>query len=122
MVEYIQVKDSEFNLLVGTASAWYPALSLGIEGGIMALANACPEECARVQQYFIEGDLKKARELYIRLFPVNKAVTETFGVAGLKYSCDLLGFEGGRTRKPLLNSTKEEKKKMTEILKSAQLI
>ena len=122
MVEYIRVRDKEFNLLVGTASAWYPALALGVESGIMALANACPKECAQVQQYFAQGNLEKARELYIKLFPVNKAVTETFGVAGLKYACDLLGFEGGYTRKPLLNLKAEEKKRMKDILKRAELI
>ncbi len=122
MVEFIRVRDKQFNLLAGTASAWYPALALGIEGGIMALANACPNECAQVQKYFNEGNINKARELYLKLYPVNKGVTTIFGVAGLKYSCELLGFDGGWTRKPLLNLTENEKSSMKEILKCAELI
>ncbi|SKC92638.1 dihydrodipicolinate synthase family protein [Maledivibacter halophilus] len=122
MVEFIRVVDKEFNLLVGTASAWYPALTLGVKGSIMALANCCPNECALVQKYFDEGNWEKAREVYVRMYPVNKAVTGTFGIAGLKHTCDKLGFEGGFTRKPLLNLKEEEKEKVEEILKKAQVL
>lgn len=117
LVEYKSVIDeSKFNLLVGTASAWYPALTIGIDGAIMALANCCPKECIEVQEYYEKGDWEKSREIYERIYPVNKAVTATYGVAGLKYACNLLGFEGGYVRKPLLELKEEEKTKVREIL------
>lgn len=117
LVEYKSVIDeSKFNLLVGTASAWYPALTIGIDGAIMALANCCPKECIEVQEYYEKGDWEKSREIYERIYPVNKAVTATYGVAGLKYACNLLGFEGGYVRKPLLELKEEEKTKLREIL------
>ncbi|CCQ97404.1 conserved hypothetical protein [[Clostridium] ultunense Esp] len=113
------IEESKFNLLVGTASAWYPALTIGIKGSIMALANCSPKECIEVQEYFEEGNWEKSREIYERMFPVNKAVTATFGIAGLKYACDLLGFEGGLVRKPLLPLKGDEKAKVKEILVNA---
>ncbi len=114
--------DPDFNLLVGTASAWNPALQIGIKASIMALANCCPQACMDVQSLFDEGRHAESLALYKRLYPVNEAVTAQFGVPGLKYACDLLGFKGGYTRKPLLNIGKEQKKIIDEILQKAQLI
>lgn len=123
LVEFKSViNKDEFNLLVGTASAWFPALTLGIEGAIMALANCSPNECIEVQKYYENGDWEKAREIYERMYPVNKAVTGTYGIAGLKYACDLLGFEGGIVRYPLLSLKEEEKTKVREILVKAQVL
>jgi 4-hydroxy-2-oxoglutarate aldolase len=75
-----------------------------------------------VQKEYELGNLDKARELYERVFPVNTAVTGTFGIAGLKYACDLLGFEGGYVRKPLLQLKEDEKIKVKEILAKAQVL
>lgn len=116
------IGNEEFNLMIGTASIWYPALTLGVEGSVMALANCCPGECAEVQKEFEAGNLEKARELYERVFPVNSAVTGKYGIAGLKYACDLLGFEGGYVRKPLIQLKEQEKSELVEILKKAKVL
>lgn len=116
------IKDEQFNLMVGTASAWYPALTIGIEAAVMALVNCCPGECVDVQKEFDEGNIEKSMEIYERVFPVNSAVTGTFGIAGLKYACDQLGFDGGFVRKPLLQIKDEEKVKLKEILADAKLV
>ncbi|NYB73994.1 dihydrodipicolinate synthase family protein [Sedimentibacter hydroxybenzoicus DSM 7310] len=115
------VGDAEFNLMVGTASVWYPALTLGIKAAVMALANCCPGECIDVQREFERGNIEKARELYERVFPVNSAVTGTYGIAGLKYACDLLGFEGGYVRKPLIQLKEHENTELIEILKKSKV-
>lgn len=122
LVSFLDVMADDFNLIVGTASAWYPALGLGITGGIFALANCAPNECTKVQTEFDRGDLDAARETYQRIFPVNAAVTAQFGVPGLKYACGLLGYQGGFVRSPLLPPTDNEKTKIREILKRAQLV
>ncbi len=111
-----------FDILVGTAGAWYPALTLGIQGGIHALANCCPSQCAEVQKLFEQNKWKEARKLYERLLPVNEAVTAVYGIAGLKYACDLLGYHGGYVRSPL-GALKESAKKDIEcILKQAGIL
>ncbi|MEA4849219.1 MAG: dihydrodipicolinate synthase family protein [Clostridiaceae bacterium] len=122
LVKFISVVPEDFNLMVGTASSWYPALTLGVSAGIMALANCSPNECALVQEYYEKGHIEKARDAYIRIFPVNTAVTATYGIAGLKYACSLLGYEGGYVRKPLLELTESEKEKVRDILSKARLI
>lgn len=122
LVKFKGVITDDFNLLVGTASAWYPALTLGVKGGIMALANCSPNECVKVQSAFEAGDEKTAREIYLRMFPVNAAVTATYGVAGLKYVCDVLGYKGGHVRSPLLPLKENEKAELQKIIKTASLV
>lgn len=114
--------DPEFNLMVGTASAWYPALAIGVKASVMALANCCPRECVQVQQLFEKGEYKASLELYKRMFPVNACVTGKLGVPALKYACDRLGYRGGAPCKPLLPLTPAQQQQVEAILKTAQLV
>ena len=119
LANFLRVSDRDFQIFVGTASAWYQALCMGIEGGIMALANCLPNECKLVQKYFDAGDLNKAFNLYQVLLPVNTYVTSTYGIPGLKFACEIEGYQGGRVRSPLLNCSEEAMMKIEEMLKSA---
>jgi len=122
LVTFKKVVVQDFNLMVGTASAWYPALTLGIKAGILALTNIAPNECAQVQKAFDAGEDTTAREMYMRLFPVNSAITATYGVAGLKYAADLLRYKGGYVRKSLLPLKKDAREQIHKILSSARLM
>ena len=118
LVQFKQViDDAQFNLLVGTASAWYPALDLGIKGSIMALANCSPNECVEIQTLFDSGRREEARALYERMFPLNHAVTTTYGIAGLKYVCNLLGYRAGNVRRPMLELKESERETLRQILR-----
>jgi 4-hydroxy-2-oxoglutarate aldolase len=66
--------------------------------------------------------LVKAREIQIRLLPVNTAVTKQFGIAGLKGAMDLMGMYGGPVRLPLLPIEGGQKKEIEGILRKAGLL
>ena len=119
LINYQSVMAPDFNLMTGTAGIWYPALKLGVSAGILALANILPDECTRVQREFTADNEQSAETLYRRLFPVNKAITVTYGVAGLKYAADLLGYNGGYVRKPLLPLKDSEKHSLENVLNEA---
>jgi len=122
LVSFLPVIPEGFNLMVGTVSSWFPALTFGIKAGIFALANLAPNECAEIQEAYKAGDLDSARKTYLRVFPVNTAVTATYGVPGLKYASDLMGYQGGSVRSPLLPPKDAEKAAIKEILKTADLL
>lgn len=119
---FLNAAAEDFNVMVGTAGAWYPALTLGVEAGIHALANCCPDECVRIQALYEEDALEKAKNLYLRMLPVNTAVTATFGIAGLKYACDLMGYQGGFVRSPLQQLSEERKQSLRAVFVRAGLI
>jgi 4-hydroxy-2-oxoglutarate aldolase len=116
------VVPGDFALIVGSASILYPALALGIKAGILALANCAPAECIDIQKMFDRNNHEEAKALQECLLPVNKAVTDTYGIAGLKYACTLRGYEGGFPRSPLLPLTAEQQASIRRILEQAHLL
>ena len=112
----------DFNVLVGTGSVLLYGLISGAVGGILALANIAPDECIKIFDLFSEGKLHEAEEIQSRMHAVNKAITATYGVAGLKASMGLLGYYGGQPRKPLQPLTSSKMKKLKPILLKAKLL
>jgi 4-hydroxy-2-oxoglutarate aldolase len=91
----------EFQVLAGSASFLLPGLAVGAVGGVLALANIAPQQCLALRQLFLEGRWEQARDLQVRLIPVNTAVTRGWGVPALKAAMDMLGWYGGPVRSPL---------------------
>lgn len=117
LVSFLQASaGQEFTTIIGTASAWYPGLTLGIESGIHALANCAPAIGAQIQQAYQHGNHELAAAIYQAICPLNSAVTATYGVAGLKYACTRLGFQGGYVRCPLQELGLAERNKLDNIL------
>lgn len=112
-----QTQERDFQVLAGSASFLYAAYQLGCAGGIVALANILGEECCRLQQHFQLGEWADAEELQKRLILPNTDVTRKYGVPGLKYAMDLLGYNGGATRLPLLPLSENDAKILTKYLK-----
>ena len=112
----------DFNVLVGTAGVLFSGLTIGCVGGISALANVAPEECVKIFDLVKAGDLDAARELQLKMIPVNQAVTAVYGVPGLKAALDMRGYFGGDPRLPLLPSSEQERSEMEAILKKADLL
>jgi 4-hydroxy-2-oxoglutarate aldolase len=112
----------DFDVLVGTGSVLLYGLISGAVGGILALANIAPDECIKIFDLFSEGKLNEAKEIQSRMHAVNKAITATYGVAGLKASMGLLGYYGGQPRKPLQPLTSSNMKKLKPILLKAKLL
>jgi 4-hydroxy-2-oxoglutarate aldolase len=92
----------DFQVFCGTGSALLPFLSLGAAGGIMALANFAAAPLRAVWDAFYAGRREEAQAAQLALAEINAAVTNRFGVPGLKYAMDRSGFYGGAPRRPLL--------------------
>jgi 4-hydroxy-2-oxoglutarate aldolase len=112
----------DFNVLVGTAGVLFSGLTIGCVGAISALANVAPEACVEIFDWVKAGDLDAARELQLKMIPVNQAVTAIYGVPGLKVAMDMVGYFGGDPRLPLLPSSKQERSEIEAILKKAGLL
>jgi len=114
--EILNSVDNDFNVIAGTASILYAGLSLGAKGGILACANILPDECVKVYELFNSGKFDEARNWQNKLLVVNKAITATYGVAGLKKAMDWLGYYGGLPRSPLQKLNISEEEKLKQIL------
>ena len=119
LATFLRVADPNFQIMPGTYSSWYPPLAMGMTATISAMANCCPNKIAETQELFEQGKLKESFALYQRMFPVNAAVTGTYGIPGLKYACDYLGYSGGHVRNPLADCTEAQKEQVRAIIDKA---
>jgi len=92
---------ADFNVLAGSGTTFYPALSVGATGGILALSCVLPDACARVFRLVAERRHEDARELQQQLVPVSRLLGNTYGVAGLKAALRVVGYDVGVPRSPL---------------------
>ncbi|MCF8260634.1 MAG: dihydrodipicolinate synthase family protein [Melioribacteraceae bacterium] len=120
--EIINSVPDDFSVLVGTASIIFAGLCVGAHGGIVALANVAPEQCVKIYDDYLRGDLLSAKSLQALMLEPNKAVTALFAVPGLKSAMDALGYYGGQPRSPLSEITIDQKNKLIEILKKALIL
>ncbi len=113
--EIIHLSKRGFAVFVGSAPVFFPALCIGAVGGILAVANAAPRECVRIQNLFEKGKMREARTLQNRLTPFAKAVTTKYGIGGLKIAMDLTGYFGGNPRSPLKKPGKEVEEDLKKL-------
>jgi 4-hydroxy-2-oxoglutarate aldolase len=120
--EIIRLSRKGFAVFVGSAPVFYPALSVGASGGILAVANVVPRECVRIQQLFDSGKGEEARQLQFRLTPLAKAVTTQHSIGGLKAAMDLNGYFGGSPRLPLKRPAKEVDEQLSRLIKAVKSV
>ena len=114
--EILAAVPPAFQLLVGSSSTLYPSLVLGAVGGILALACALPEECIELYETVRAGDSGRALALQQRLLAPSKTLVSHFGISGLKYALDRLGYYGGPTRPPLPPVDKAARREIDAVL------
>ena len=120
--ELLNAVAQDFNVLVGTAGVLFSGLTIGCVGGVCALANVAPEQCVKIYNLVRQGNFEAARDLQLKMLPVNQAVTAVYGVPGLKAAMDMLGYFGGDPRLPLLPSSQQERSEIKVILKKVDLL
>ncbi|MFO7918961.1 MAG: dihydrodipicolinate synthase family protein [Anaerolineae bacterium] len=122
IIDLVRLCPPDFNVLVGNGPAFFSALQAGACGGVLALANVAPRECVNVWELVNGGRDDEARDIHYRLMPVGRAVTSGYGIPGLKGCLDLLGYQGGMPRSPLLPADGATRERLREILVGAELL
>lgn len=102
IADLVSATPDDFVVLAGAAATLYPMMCVGARGGILALANALPEPCVRLFELVRAGRHDEARALQRRLVPVSRLLGSRHGVPGLKAALNLLGYDVGAPRPPLL--------------------
>jgi 4-hydroxy-2-oxoglutarate aldolase len=119
LVEVVREVPAGFRYFLGSGHVVYPGLEMGACGAILAVANAVPEMCAEIFRLFKTGKKDEARKFQLDLVPLNKALVEVHGIAGLKHAQDLRGYYGGPTRLPLLPVDEKGRAEIAVLLKKA---
>jgi 4-hydroxy-2-oxoglutarate aldolase len=92
-------------------------VAAGARGGIIALACAAPKAALSLYRAAAEGDYKKAAAIQRIVAPTALAVTEKYGIAGLKAAMELEGFRPGIPRRPLLPATQTQREYLEQVFR-----
>jgi 4-hydroxy-2-oxoglutarate aldolase len=102
LTQTISLVSPDFMVLTGSAPILYPALSIGAKGAILAVGNFVPTLCYEIFQAVQNKDFDKARKNQLKLLSLSEQIASRYGIGGMKYAMDLLGYSGGSVREPLL--------------------
>jgi 4-hydroxy-2-oxoglutarate aldolase len=115
-VKAMRKKEVGFQILTGSANNLLAAFEARVTGAILAFAAPAPQACQEIYTAWKENDPSVAEEKQRRILESSRRVAGEFGIAGLKFACDLNGYYGGVPRIPLLPLTAEEKSAITALL------
>jgi len=102
VMQMIREVKPGFNVLVGSAPTLAPSFAVGAVGAILAFANAAPYATICVWEAHRTRETEAALDWQNRIAKPAQLVTTKYGVPGLKYAMDLMGYYGGPPRLPLI--------------------
>ena len=102
LAELVNGTLDRFNVIAGSSTTFYAALCVGVAAGILALGCVVPDACVRLFELTRQGRHDEARALQRQLVPLSQLVGSMCGVPGLKAALNLLGFDVGVPRPPLI--------------------
>lgn len=98
-----------------------PILSLGGLGVISVFANICPLECHEINQKYFDGNLGEARNLFLKAIDLMDALFCDINPIPVKAAMDLLGFNCGNCRLPLVPLSDENKNKLIMAMENYRI-
>jgi 4-hydroxy-tetrahydrodipicolinate synthase len=101
MAEIVRLAGDKINLLSGDDNVTLPVLSIGGKGVVSVVANIVPNDTADMVKAWEEGDVKKAKELFYKLFPLCQAMFYETNPIPVKTSLALMGKIQNELRLPL---------------------
>ena len=94
-----------------------PILSLGGIGVISVLSNIIPKDVHDMVMYFMNGKIKEARKLQLDTLDLIKVLFSEVNPIPIKAACNMLGFDAGIPRMPLIEMSENGKKELNEEMK-----
>lgn len=107
----------DFAIYSGNDDVAVPLLSVGGDGVISVSANVCPQETHDMCQAFFDGNIEKAKDLQLKLFPLIKSLFVEVNPIPVKEALNQIGMPGGTYRLPLWEPTQATKDLINQNLK-----
>ncbi len=117
ILDTIRLHDPNFAVFTGGARIVYQALAVGARGGILAAANPLGYFYVQIYEAFKRGDHTAAAAQQKEIRATEQKLS-AFGIAGWKYAMDVLGWDGGDPRLPILPLGDEAKAKVRAIMQT----
>lgn len=120
--ETVYLCGDKLDLYSGEDGQVVPMLSLGGKGVISVVANIIPADTHRMVKSFLEGDIETSRQLQIKSVPLEKALFCETNPIPIKAAMNLMGFNVGKCRLPLVDISEAGLAQVKKALREYGLI
>jgi len=120
--EIVEGCGRDFIVLSGDDALTLPVMSVGGKGVISVVANIIPKDVKAMTDAFSAGNLKKARELHLKMLGLVKAMFIETNPIPVKTAMELMGMISGELRLPLCSISKKNLQELKTALKGYGLI
>ena len=99
-----------------------PVLSLGGKGVISVLSNIMPKYTHEMTMRYFKGEVQEATKMQLDVIDLIDTLFAEVNPIPVKYALNLMGYNYGKPRLPLIELSDSNKKIMEEVMKKHQLI
>lgn len=117
IAEIASLCKNNLNIYSGNDDQILPILSLGGIGVISVLSNIMPKYTHELTQNFFDGNILKSTQMQLSVIPLIKTLFSEVNPIPIKSALNLIGFNFGIPRLPLVEATDELKNKLNSLIK-----
>lgn len=117
IAEIANLCKKDIQIYSGNDNQIIPILSLGGIGVVSVLSNIKPMEVHEIYKLYQEGKTEEARKLQLDLLPLIEVLFSEVNPIPIKAAMNIIGFNVGVPRLPLIEASAETKMKIEKILK-----
>src|SRR5687767_7452127 len=122
MSQVIAACGPGFSVLSGDDNITLALMAIGGHGVISVIANLLPRETADMVHAALEGDIKRARELHYRLFPLARAAFLETNPIPIKEAMAMVGMLEPEFRLPMCRMSDANRETLRGILRQHGLV
>lgn len=122
VTDIIQRCGDKITVLSGDDALTLPILAVGGKGVISVAANIIPDQMADMVNSFLNGNLARAQELNLNLYPLFQSLFYETNPIPVKTALALMGKIGGEFRLPLCSMSEWNLSKLKEVMAKYRLL
>ena len=122
IAEIAKVCGDELQIYSGNDDQIVPILALGGIGVISVLSNVMPKYTHEMTEEFFNGNIEKARQMQLEALDLVKALFSEVNPIPVKKALNLMGYEIGEPRLPLVPMSEAKAEKLKEEMKRFNLV
>ena len=122
IAEIASLCGDDLNIYSGNDDQIVPIMSVGGLGVISVLSNIMPEYTHNITKNFFNGNVKKACEMQLESIALIKALFSEVNPIPVKKALNLMGYNYGNPRLPLIPMSEPKVEKLKEEMRKFDLI
>jgi 4-hydroxy-tetrahydrodipicolinate synthase len=122
IIQMAKEQDLDFTVIAGDDFLTLPIMSLGGKGVISVAANIAPKEMSEMVGAMLKGEVEKAREINIKLYPLFEAMFLETNPIPVKKAAEMIGLASSDVRLPLGALNKDNKEKLRKVLEGLGMV